>query len=171
MASFVSRWRLNGCPPLFNQDAFQEEYYRTGTYPAVPIVPPRRPWTLLNWLFWALLLLYPLFKLLINMINSGSSLTLASFAFVIVMGKFSETGRLLSDMIYWNVYWNMTCEFNRPSDTLSILAWNMFNRFFFVVISVWASYKDNWRRKNLPVCTWKFASWCIGPGEGKQEQR
>ncbi|NXX89348.1 PLCD acyltransferase, partial [Centropus bengalensis] len=67
------------------KDAFQEEYYRTGTYPAVPIVPPRRPWTLLNWLFWALLLLYPLFKLLINMINSGSSLTLASFAFVIVM--------------------------------------------------------------------------------------
>ncbi|XP_051471270.1 1-acyl-sn-glycerol-3-phosphate acyltransferase delta isoform X1 [Apus apus] len=69
------------------KDAFQEKYYRTGTYPAVPIVPPRRPWTLLNWLFWALLLLYPLFKLLINMINSGSSLTLASFAFVIVMGS------------------------------------------------------------------------------------
>ncbi|KFZ68512.1 PLCD acyltransferase, partial [Podilymbus podiceps] len=69
------------------KDAFQEEYYRTGTYPAVPIVPPRRPWTLLNWLFWALLLLYPLFKLLINMINSGSSLTLASFAFVIVMAS------------------------------------------------------------------------------------
>ncbi|XP_061234783.1 1-acyl-sn-glycerol-3-phosphate acyltransferase delta [Neopsephotus bourkii] len=69
------------------KDAFQEEYYRTGAYPAVPIVPPRRPWTLLNWLFWALLLLYPLFKLLINMINSGSSLTLASFAFVIVMAS------------------------------------------------------------------------------------
>ncbi|KAM6084404.1 1-acyl-sn-glycerol-3-phosphate acyltransferase delta [Theristicus caerulescens] len=69
------------------KDAFQEEYYRTGTYPAAPIVPPRRPWTLLNWLFWALLLLYPLFKLLINMINSGSSLTLASFAFVIVIAS------------------------------------------------------------------------------------
>ncbi|XP_068866196.1 1-acyl-sn-glycerol-3-phosphate acyltransferase delta isoform X2 [Aphelocoma coerulescens] len=69
------------------KDAFQEEYYRTGTYPAVPIIPPRRPWTLLNWLFWALLLLYPLFKLLINMINSGSSLTLASFAFVIIIAS------------------------------------------------------------------------------------
>ncbi|KAJ7413170.1 1-acyl-sn-glycerol-3-phosphate acyltransferase delta [Willisornis vidua] len=69
------------------KDAFQEEYYRTGTYPAVPIVPPHRPWTLLNWLFWALLLLYPLFKLLINMINSGSSLTLASFAFVIIIAS------------------------------------------------------------------------------------
>lgn len=91
MASFIGRWEFNCCPPLFYQDAFQEEYYRTGTYPAVPIVPPRRPWTLLNWLFWALLLLYPLFKLLINMFNSGSSLTLASFGFVIVMGKFSPT--------------------------------------------------------------------------------
>ncbi|NXU37444.1 PLCD acyltransferase, partial [Drymodes brunneopygia] len=69
------------------KDAFQEEYYRTGTYPAVPTIPPRRPWTLLNWLFWALLLLYPLFKLLINMINSGSSLTLASFAFVIIIAS------------------------------------------------------------------------------------
>ncbi|XP_077031792.1 1-acyl-sn-glycerol-3-phosphate acyltransferase delta isoform X1 [Agelaius phoeniceus] len=69
------------------KDAFQEEYYRTGTYPAVPTVPPRRPWTLLNWLFWALLLLYPLFQLLINMINSGSSLTLASFAFVIIIAS------------------------------------------------------------------------------------
>uniref|UniRef100_A0ABM5FZ25 1-acyl-sn-glycerol-3-phosphate acyltransferase delta n=1 Tax=Pogona vitticeps TaxID=103695 RepID=A0ABM5FZ25_9SAUR len=64
------------------KDSFQEEYYRTGIYPGTPIVPPRRPWTLLNWLFWALLLLYPLFKLLINMTSSGSSLTLATFAFV-----------------------------------------------------------------------------------------
>ncbi|XP_030412559.1 1-acyl-sn-glycerol-3-phosphate acyltransferase delta isoform X2 [Gopherus evgoodei] len=68
-------------------DAFQEEYYRTGAYPATPIVPPRRPWTLLNWLFWALLLLYPLFQLLIKMVSSGSSLTLASFAFVIIVAS------------------------------------------------------------------------------------
>ncbi|KAJ6664583.1 hypothetical protein lerEdw1_006156 [Lerista edwardsae] len=66
------------------KDSIQEEYYRTGTYPGTPIVPPRRPWTLLNWLLWALLLLYPLFKLLINMISSGSSLILASFASVFI---------------------------------------------------------------------------------------
>ncbi|KAM6462845.1 1-acyl-sn-glycerol-3-phosphate acyltransferase delta isoform 1-T2 [Liasis olivaceus] len=66
------------------KDAYQEEYYRTGTYPGTPIVPSRRPWPLLNWLFWALLLLYPLFKLLINMISSGSSLTLATLAFVFI---------------------------------------------------------------------------------------
>uniref|UniRef100_A0A7M4FI15 1-acyl-sn-glycerol-3-phosphate acyltransferase delta n=1 Tax=Crocodylus porosus TaxID=8502 RepID=A0A7M4FI15_CROPO len=72
------------------KDAIQEEYYRTGVYPETPIVPPRRPWTLLNWLFWALLLLYPLFKLLINMVSSGSSLTLASFAFVFIVDKLPD---------------------------------------------------------------------------------
>ncbi|XP_048970163.1 1-acyl-sn-glycerol-3-phosphate acyltransferase delta isoform X2 [Canis lupus baileyi] len=64
------------------KDAFQEEYYRTGTFPETPMVPPRRPWTLINWLFWASLLLYPFFRFLINMISSGSSLTLASFVLV-----------------------------------------------------------------------------------------
>nr|XP_036879817.1 1-acyl-sn-glycerol-3-phosphate acyltransferase delta isoform X2 [Manis javanica] len=64
------------------KDAFQEEYYRTGTFPETPLVPPRRPWTLVNWLVWASLLLYPFFRFLSNMISSGSSLTLASFVLV-----------------------------------------------------------------------------------------
>lgn len=79
---------------LPHQDSFQEEYDRTGMYPGTPIVPPRRPWTLLNWLLWALLLLYPLFKLLINMISSGSSLTLASFASVFIAGELVSKHRL-----------------------------------------------------------------------------
>ncbi|XP_028350582.1 1-acyl-sn-glycerol-3-phosphate acyltransferase delta [Physeter macrocephalus] len=66
------------CP----QDALQEEYSRTGTFPGTPMVPPRRPWTLINWLFWASLLLYPFFRFLVNMVSSGSSLTLASFVLV-----------------------------------------------------------------------------------------
>ncbi|ETE69922.1 1-acyl-sn-glycerol-3-phosphate acyltransferase delta, partial [Ophiophagus hannah] len=66
------------------QDIIQEEYYRTGRYPEISTVLPRRPWPLLNWLFWALLLLYPLFKLLINMISSGSYLTLATVASVLI---------------------------------------------------------------------------------------
>ncbi|XP_073892887.1 1-acyl-sn-glycerol-3-phosphate acyltransferase delta isoform X2 [Macaca fascicularis] len=64
------------------KDAFQEEYYRTGTFPETPMVPPRRPWTLVNWLFWASLVLYPFFQFLVSMIRSGSSLTLASFILV-----------------------------------------------------------------------------------------
>ena len=51
------------------------------------MVPPRRPWTLINWLFWASLLLYPFFRFLTNMISSGSSLTLASFVLVFFVGK------------------------------------------------------------------------------------
>lgn len=46
------------------------------------MVPPRRPWTLLNWLLWASLLLCPFFRFLVSMVSSGSSLTLASFVLV-----------------------------------------------------------------------------------------
>lgn len=73
--------------PLCPQDAFQEEYYRTGTFPETPMVPSRRPWTLLNWLFWASLLLYPFFRFLVSMVSSGSSLTLAGFVLVFFVGK------------------------------------------------------------------------------------
>lgn len=78
--------------PVCPQDAFQEEYYRTGTFPETPMVPPRRPWTLVNWLFWASLLLYPFFRFLVNMISSGSSLTLASFVLVFFVGKWRAGG-------------------------------------------------------------------------------
>lgn len=71
-----------GQAALCPQDALQEEYSRTGTFPGTPMVPPRRPWTLVNWLFWASLLLYPFFRFLVNMVRSGSSLTLASFVLV-----------------------------------------------------------------------------------------
>ncbi|KAG8583060.1 hypothetical protein GDO81_008265 [Engystomops pustulosus] len=67
------------------KDSFQEEYYKTGTYPGTAIVPARRPWTLLNWLFWASLLSYPLCKGLANMISSGSYLTLTVFALLMVI--------------------------------------------------------------------------------------
>lgn len=51
------------------------------------MVPPRRPWALLNWLFWASLLLYPFFRFLVSMVSSGSSLTLASFGLVFFVGE------------------------------------------------------------------------------------
>ena len=51
------------------------------------MVPPRRPWTLVNWLFWASMLLYPFFRFVVNMVSSGSSLTLASFVLVFFVGE------------------------------------------------------------------------------------
>uniref|UniRef100_A0A3Q3WML4 1-acyl-sn-glycerol-3-phosphate acyltransferase delta n=1 Tax=Mola mola TaxID=94237 RepID=A0A3Q3WML4_MOLML len=63
------------------KDGFQEHYNQTGRYPGPIMTPPRRPWDLLNWLFWACLLLYPLCLLLARLISSGSMLTiLASVA-------------------------------------------------------------------------------------------
>ncbi|XP_055982413.1 1-acyl-sn-glycerol-3-phosphate acyltransferase delta [Sorex fumeus] len=65
------------------KDAFQEEYSRTGTFPGTPLVTARRPWALLNWLFWACLLLYPFLRFLLSLARSGSSLTLASCILVL----------------------------------------------------------------------------------------
>ncbi|XP_041061895.1 1-acyl-sn-glycerol-3-phosphate acyltransferase delta isoform X2 [Carcharodon carcharias] len=66
------------------KDMLQEEYFKRGFYPGTPIVPAKRPWVLVNWLFWAALLLFPLFKLVANMICNRSSLTLITFSLIIV---------------------------------------------------------------------------------------
>lgn len=66
---------------MCQQDSFQEHYTQTGRYPGPTVSPPRRPWSLINWLFWACLLLYPLGLLVAQLISSGSILTiLASVA-------------------------------------------------------------------------------------------
>ncbi|OCT93545.1 hypothetical protein XELAEV_18011223mg [Xenopus laevis] len=61
------------------KDALQEQYIQEGTFPGTQIVPPRRPWTLLNFLFWATLLLSPLFSFAIGIFASGSPLLILSF--------------------------------------------------------------------------------------------
>uniref|UniRef100_A0A8P4GFN3 1-acyl-sn-glycerol-3-phosphate acyltransferase delta n=1 Tax=Dicentrarchus labrax TaxID=13489 RepID=A0A8P4GFN3_DICLA len=64
------------------KDSFQEHYTQTGRFPGPIVSPPRRPWALINWLFWCCLLLYLLGLLLTQLISSGSMLTiLASLAF------------------------------------------------------------------------------------------
>ncbi|KAK1171126.1 1-acyl-sn-glycerol-3-phosphate acyltransferase delta [Acipenser oxyrinchus oxyrinchus] len=66
------------------KDALQEDYYKTGKFPGTAIVPPRRPWSLVNCLFWTSLLLYPFFTFLVSMISGGSSVTLISFTLLLV---------------------------------------------------------------------------------------
>uniref|UniRef100_A0A3P8T2G7 1-acyl-sn-glycerol-3-phosphate acyltransferase delta n=1 Tax=Amphiprion percula TaxID=161767 RepID=A0A3P8T2G7_AMPPE len=58
------------------KDSFQEHYTETGCFPGPIVSPARRPWSLINWLFWSCLLLYPLALLLIQLISSGSVLTI-----------------------------------------------------------------------------------------------
>ncbi|KAM6997339.1 1-acyl-sn-glycerol-3-phosphate acyltransferase delta [Tautogolabrus adspersus] len=58
------------------KDTFQEHYTQTGRFPSPTVTPPRRPWALINWLFWACLLLYPLGLLFAQLLSSGSMLTI-----------------------------------------------------------------------------------------------
>ncbi|XP_006757724.2 PREDICTED: kynurenine 3-monooxygenase [Myotis davidii] len=47
-------------------DALQETYNQKGVFPGEPFRPARRPWTLLNFLFWATVLLSPLFRFVLG---------------------------------------------------------------------------------------------------------
>ncbi|TWW78752.1 1-acyl-sn-glycerol-3-phosphate acyltransferase delta [Takifugu flavidus] len=60
------------------KDSFQEHYTQTGRFPGPIATPPRRPWPLINWLFWACLLLYLLGLFLAQLISSGSTLTIVA---------------------------------------------------------------------------------------------
>ncbi|XP_055025500.2 1-acyl-sn-glycerol-3-phosphate acyltransferase delta [Misgurnus anguillicaudatus] len=57
------------------KDQFQEHYKQTGQYPGPITNAPRRPWALLNWLFWVCLLVYPLCILLLRLLMAGSTFT------------------------------------------------------------------------------------------------
>ncbi|XP_063301799.1 1-acyl-sn-glycerol-3-phosphate acyltransferase gamma [Pelobates fuscus] len=61
------------------KDALQERYLQEGTFPGPQIVPRRRPWTLINFLFWATLLLSPLFSFAVGIFASGSPFLILSF--------------------------------------------------------------------------------------------
>ncbi|KAM4701221.1 1-acyl-sn-glycerol-3-phosphate acyltransferase gamma [Discoglossus pictus] len=61
------------------KDALQEQYLQEGTFPGPQIVPSRRPWTLLNFVFWASLLLSPLISFAIGIFASGSLLLMLCF--------------------------------------------------------------------------------------------
>ncbi|XP_024603715.1 1-acyl-sn-glycerol-3-phosphate acyltransferase delta isoform X2 [Neophocaena asiaeorientalis asiaeorientalis] len=98
-------------------DALQEEYSRTGTFPGTPMVPPRRPWTLVNWLFWASLLLYPFFRFLVNVVRSGSSLTLASFVLVFFVASMGVRWMIgVTEIDKGSAYGNMDSKQKKHSD-------------------------------------------------------
>lgn len=54
------------------KDALQEAYRLQGTFPGQQFRPARRPWTLLNFLCWATVLLSPLFSFVLGVFASGS---------------------------------------------------------------------------------------------------
>ncbi|KAM6956650.1 1-acyl-sn-glycerol-3-phosphate acyltransferase gamma [Aplochiton taeniatus] len=77
------------------KDELQEVYSKTGRFPGDPVVPPRRPWTLLNFLMWAGLLLSPVIQLAVGIIVSGSPLLIFSFLLIFLIASIAMK-RLIS---------------------------------------------------------------------------
>ena len=69
------------------QDQFQELYAQTGRFPGPTLSLPRRAWSLLNWLVWAGLLLYPLGLVLAQLVQSGSTCSVLASLCLCSMGR------------------------------------------------------------------------------------
>lgn len=74
-----------------SQDALQEMYNKEGKFPGPTIIPPRRLWTLLNFLFWATLLLSPLINFACGVVVSGSPLLIIGFILFLIVGRSNLT--------------------------------------------------------------------------------
>nr|XP_046175105.1 1-acyl-sn-glycerol-3-phosphate acyltransferase gamma-like [Oncorhynchus gorbuscha]XP_046175106.1 1-acyl-sn-glycerol-3-phosphate acyltransferase gamma-like [Oncorhynchus gorbuscha]XP_046175107.1 1-acyl-sn-glycerol-3-phosphate acyltransferase gamma-like [Oncorhynchus gorbuscha]XP_046175109.1 1-acyl-sn-glycerol-3-phosphate acyltransferase gamma-like [Oncorhynchus gorbuscha]XP_046175110.1 1-acyl-sn-glycerol-3-phosphate acyltransferase gamma-like [Oncorhynchus gorbuscha]XP_046175111.1 1-acyl-sn- len=81
---------------LYQQkDALQEHYEKEGSFPGPTIKPPRRLWTLLNFLFWATLLLTPLLNFACGVFVSGSPLLIVGFLIFCIIASIAVR-RLIS---------------------------------------------------------------------------
>ncbi|KAF7216135.1 1-acyl-sn-glycerol-3-phosphate acyltransferase gamma [Nothobranchius furzeri] len=69
------------------KDALQEQYNKEGKFPGPTIIPPRRPWTLLNSLFWATVLLSPLINFACGVVVSGSPLLIIGFILFLIIAS------------------------------------------------------------------------------------
>ncbi|RXN32147.1 1-acyl-sn-glycerol-3-phosphate acyltransferase gamma-like isoform X1 [Labeo rohita] len=69
------------------KDALQEQYEKEGCFPGPIIKPKRRLWTLLNFLFWATLLLSPLINFAWDVLVSGSPLLIIGFMIFLIVAS------------------------------------------------------------------------------------
>uniref|UniRef100_A0A8C1B7R9 1-acylglycerol-3-phosphate O-acyltransferase 3 n=1 Tax=Cyprinus carpio carpio TaxID=630221 RepID=A0A8C1B7R9_CYPCA len=69
------------------KDALQEHYEKEGCFPGPTIKPKRRVWTLLNFLFWATLLLSPLINFAWDVFVSGSPLLIIGFMIFLIVAS------------------------------------------------------------------------------------
>lgn len=72
------------------QDELQGAYEKTGLFPGPKTSPPRQLRTLMNWLFWSCVVLYPLGLMLTHVISSGSALTIIAAVVVSSAGQFPK---------------------------------------------------------------------------------
>lgn len=68
-------------------------YNQEGIFPGKQFKPPRRPWTLLNFLFWATVLLSPLFTFGFGVFASGSPLLILAFLGLVGAGNKSKDAK------------------------------------------------------------------------------
>ncbi|CAL8267121.1 unnamed protein product [Lota lota] len=69
------------------KDALQEHYHKEGSFPGPTIITARRPWTLLNFLFWATVLLSPLINFAYGVAVSGSPLLIIGFLLFLIVAS------------------------------------------------------------------------------------
>ncbi|XP_075965357.1 1-acyl-sn-glycerol-3-phosphate acyltransferase gamma [Anarhichas minor] len=69
------------------KDALQEFYKKEGKFPGPTITTHRRPWTLLNFMFWATLLLSPLINFAYGVVVSGSPLLIIGFIIFLIIAS------------------------------------------------------------------------------------
>ncbi|KAK3510635.1 hypothetical protein QTP70_011900 [Hemibagrus guttatus] len=69
------------------KDELQEYYFKEGRFPGNVVKPKRRLWTLLNFLFWATILLSPLINFAWDVFVSGSPLLIISFMIFLIIAS------------------------------------------------------------------------------------
>lgn len=74
-------------------------YNKEGKFPGPIVIPRRRPWTLLNFLFWASLLLSPLIKFAYGVALSGSPLLIIGFITFLLIGRWPGLRQLNLDVL------------------------------------------------------------------------
>ena len=67
-------------------------YHQKGVFPGQQFKPARRPWTLLNFLAWATVLLSPLFSFALGVFASGSPLLILTFLGFVGAGRTGNAG-------------------------------------------------------------------------------
>lgn len=96
-------------------------YNKEGKYPGPIVIPRRRPWTLLNFLFWASLLLSPLIKFAYGVAISGSPLLIIGFMIFLVIGRrlvhchFSIDALVYHSSVFFSLFCRLRSFYSNPT--------------------------------------------------------
>lgn len=132
-------------------------YNQEGKFPGPIVIPRRRPWTLLNFLFWASLLLSPLIKFAYGVAISGSPLLIIGFIIFLVIGRRPVHHHFNADALTYHssVYFLVSAASIAIRRLIGVTE----------VKKTGSSYGDqeakkaNWSMSPLPPCSLGFCRW------------